>query len=121
MKGILETYMQQEGSRDLVGLLSGLAEHTTWKTAPRVHDINEYFGLLTGIVTLVPECILGARKLADAILACHQDKPCLMTHLPIELEGKRLSGIIRALLGKLRLLKDDWNKRRCFLKKALWH
>eukprot|EP00969_Alexandrium_andersonii_P356692 15447125-Alexandrium_andersonii.AAC.1 len=115
---VFQRDLDRNKSNDLGGLWSPMATQNSWKQEPRASLIDAHHSLLLDIVRASPECILSHGKVVSALLAAHQARPCLFGKMGPEVSAVRLSGILRALLAKVRALFSDQRQRSITLAKA---
>ncbi len=104
-----ETYMATEKCRDLSALLLEAQKTTTWKSSPSnsMQAIVGIAGLLTRLLTTVPNAMLPPKLTTRALVKMHLDKPCHQTQKDVESWADELSSVIRQVLAKLREMKSD--------------
>ena len=107
----LEAFLVKERSRDLSYLLKPLAEHTTWKAAPRPGCMARYSLLFGKLAAVCPNGVLPSKKLASAVQALDaQYTPQFATH-----QGE----LLRAAFAKYRECKLYPEVRRRTFAKAI--
>ncbi len=81
-----ETYMAQEKCGDLSALLFEAQKTTTWKSSPSNawQAIVGIDGLLTRLLTTVPNAMLPPKLTTRVLVKMHLDKPCHQTQKDVE-------------------------------------
>eukprot|EP00974_Lingulodinium_polyedra_P063978 6179145-Lingulodinium_polyedra.AAC.1 len=120
LEAIIQRWCVLKDSFDLATTLGALDGPSLWKAAPKPSQIYMYKSLLHDLLSCCPSGCLSHKKLTAAPLGLHQQKTALISKLPPELLAAKLSGMIRALLAKMRLLKDNEKQRSITLGKAFW-
>lgn len=115
--GALEEWMGLRQSRDLGGLLQGLAD-ATWKTSPRVNLLFHYCDVALLLIRLAGNGVIRHALLTMAILKCHAGRPCLFAPKGPNLEAAAHSASLRILLSHFRRVKIDPMQRKTTLNKA---
>ena len=110
MVKVYEDFMQEIGSRDMLGHLSSLAS-ISWKHSPKVSQLVEASQLIK-ILCMHCQCVKISHVVAkNAAISCHESKlgPCLVSgsHHSVEVLAMLLSFRIRCVLSKFRTLKSD--------------
>lgn len=111
LQDALEAFLVKERSRDLSYLLKPLAEHTTWKAAPRPGCMARYAFLFGKLAEVCPNGVLPSKKLAKAVQALDaQYSQQFATH-----QGE----LLRAAFAKFRECRLYQEVRRRTLAKAI--
>ncbi len=117
--GVLNAWMGQHGTRDLVALLQPMHRTITWKQAPRLDLLLKFASLYGMLFEHVQNTVASHRKLSAAITSCHVERPCIFTTKVLSLEVSNLSTIIRMGAAKWREIKVSQASRRILFSKAV--
>ena len=114
----LEDWLKEQRSRDLGGLLKPIESQDSWKTAPVPQLPGPFVSLALILVRIAKNTVINQSKLVAALVAVHNHRPCLFGTLGPMHEASKCGIIIRVLLQKFRVLKEDSSQRRVTLAKA---
>ena len=110
LEEVMETWMKNRGSRDLLSLLSDVRD-ATWKTAPRHEEFIQLHDLSSLLVDVCPSMCVSHTRLAKAIKVRHLEKICIFSPKPLDYEVTWISTQLRILLSKWREIYDKSQKR----------